>query len=102
MFYFVSDAPSFVLTDQDLDRIIDEVVDAKAQWKLIGVKLGVPKGELDSINMDCPDAAHKLMEMLAKWLQCKNNTTWKALAEAMGSAIVSREDLKERFLENHS
>ena len=81
---------------------MDEVVDAKAQWKLIGVKLGVPKGELDSINVDCSDSAHKLMEMLAKWLQRKNNTTWKALAEAMGSAIVGCEDLKERILANHS
>ena len=81
---------------------MEEVVDAKAEWKLIGVMLEVPKGELNSINIDCSDAAHKLMEMLAKWLQHKKNTTWKALAEAMGSATVGHEDLKDRILRNHS
>ena len=81
---------------------MDEVVDAKAQWKLIGVKLGVPKGDLDGIELDCSNVDHKLMEMLAKWLQHKKNTTWKALAEAMGSVTVGREDLKERILANHS
>ena len=81
---------------------MEEVVDAKARWMLIGVMLGIPPGELESINIDCSDAAHKLMKMLAKWLQRKNNTTWKALAEAMGSATVGRDDLKERILKNHS
>ena len=47
---------------------MEQVVDAKDQWKLIGVKLGIPPRELNSINIDCSDATHKLMEMLAKCL----------------------------------
>ena len=67
---------------------------------LIGVMLGVSVGELNGIEVDCLDVDHKLLKMLTKWLQSKKNTTWKALAEAMGS--VGREDLKERVLTNHS
>ena len=33
----------------DLDQVLEEVFDAKAKWKFIGLKLGVPKGELDAI-----------------------------------------------------
>ena len=32
------------------------------------------------------------METLDKWLQSGRSTTWKALAEAMGTATVGRED----------
>ena len=80
---------------------MEEIYDAKVKWKFIGVKLGVPKGDLDGIELDCSNVDHKLMEMLAKWLQRKENATWKALAESMGSVIVGRADLKERILANH-
>ena len=42
LFCYISDAPSFCLTDQDLDKIMEEVVDSKAKLMLIGVKLGIP------------------------------------------------------------
>ena len=101
-FYYISEAPLFGLTDLDLDKVMEEVFDAKAKWKFIGIKLGVPKGDLDGIDLDCSNVDNKLMETLAKWLQHKKNTTWKALAEAIGSATVGREDLKERILKHHS
>ena len=33
----------------DLVQVLEEVFNAKAKWKFIGLKLGVPKGELDVI-----------------------------------------------------
>jgi len=94
-----STSPS--LSDQDLDAVLEEVMDAKAKWKLIGLKLKVPKGELDSIERDGSDDLNRLMEVLAKWLQSRKNTTWKALADAMGAATVGREDLKQKILKKH-
>ena len=35
----------------DWDKVLEEVFDAKAKWKFIGLKLGVPKGVLDAIQM---------------------------------------------------
>ena len=82
----------------DLDQVLEEVFDAKAKWKFIGLKLGVPKGELDAIQYNGSSVGEKLMETLDKWLQSGRNTTWKALAEAMGAATVGREDLKQKLL----
>ena len=82
----------------DLDQILEEVFDAKAKWKFIGLKLGVPKGELDAIEYSNSSIGQKLMETLDKWLQSGRNTTWKALADAMGAATVGREDLKLKLL----
>ena len=77
---------------------MEEVFDAKAKWKFIGLKLGVPKGELDAIEYSNSSIGQKLMETLDKWLQSGRNTTWKALADAMGSVTVGREDLKQKLL----
>ena len=52
------------------------------------------QGDLDGIKCNCSNADDKL-ETLTEWLQSEKNTTWKALAEAMGEDIVGREDLKK-------
>ena len=81
----------------DLTKAFDEVYDAKAKWKVLGLKLGVTIGELDAIEMDS-NVDIKLMKTLAKWLQSGKNGTWKNLAEAVGADTVGRVDLKQRLL----
>ena len=85
-------------TDLELDQVLEEVFDAKAKWMFIGLKLGVPKGELDVIQYNGSSVGQKLMKTLDIWLQSGRNTTWKALAEAMGADTVGREDLKQNIL----
>ena len=87
-----------------MNKVFNEVYEAKDQWKFIGLKLGVSKGDLDGIksNYSNVEDKDKLLETLEKWLQRGTNTTWKALAEAVGSVVVGREDLKENILANHT
>ena len=84
--------------DQDLARVFDVVYDAKAKWKVFGIKLGIPIGELDAIESMGSNIDVKFVTMLAKWLQRQKNVTWKALAEAMGADTVGCEDLKQKLL----
>ena len=85
--------------NQDLSKVFDEVHDAKAQWKVLGLMLGVTIGELDAIELMGSNVDNKLMTMLAKWLQSGNNVTWNDLAEAMGAdTAVGREDLKQKLI----
>jgi len=63
--------------------------------------LGVPIGELDWIESSNQKDAINLSKTLNIWLGRGENTTWKALATAVGSSPVGREDLKKRILENH-
>ena len=74
---------------------------AKDRWKFIGLELGVSKDDLDGIESDYSKVKERLLEALAKWLQSGKNTTWKALAEAVGSDMVDREDIKDKILANH-
>ena len=74
--------------------------EAKDRWKFIGLKLGISKGDLDGIKSNCSDVDDRLLETLSKWLQSGKSTTWKALAKAVGSVAVGREDLKKKILVN--
>ena len=75
--------------------LVDEVYDAKAKWKVLGLKLGFSIGELEAIDTMGLNVDNKLMTTLAKWLQSGKNGTWKDVAEAMGVDTVGREDLKQ-------
>ena len=92
---YVTDSSS---SNLDLSEVFEKVYDAQAKWKVLGLKLGVPKGELDAIEYSNSNIEQKLMETLDKWLQRGRNTTWNTLAEAMGTATVGREDLKQKIL----
>ena len=76
-------------------------MESKAKWRYIGLKLGVSPGDLTGIASNSNNIDDKLMETLTKWLQGGKNTTWKALAEAMGSKSVQRLDLESAIMSNH-
>ena len=78
-----------------------EVYPAKAKWKFIGLNLGVPIGELDAIEGMSSNPGEKLMATLAIWLRRGIDTTWKALADAVGDKTVEHNDIKENILANH-
>ena len=98
LFAFIADAVSPNLNEQDLCSVIKEVYPAKAKWKFIGLNLGVPIGELDSME---GNPGEKLMATLAIWLRRGIDTTWKALADAVGANTVDHNDIKENILTNH-
>ena len=100
-FCCIADAVSPNLTISDLGEVVKEVCKAKDRWKFIGLELGVSKPDLDGIENDYSKVKERLLEALAKWLQSGKNTTWNALAEAVGSDMVDREDIKDKILANH-
>ena len=81
---------------------MEQIYEAKEQWYFIGLKLGVSKGYLDGIEYNFSKVDRKLAETLDKWLQNGMNTTWKALAEAMGTVTVGREDVKKKILAKYT
>ena len=97
-----SDVVSPNLTTCDLSEVFEQIYEAKDQWKFIGLKLGMSKGDLDGIESNCSKVDGKLLETLAKWLQSGKNATWKALAETMGSVTVGREDLMEKIIAKYT
>ncbi len=81
----------------DFDEVYSAVFDARAQWKPLGVKLGLQIDDLD--NMDKVERGNTeacLEKMLTKWLKTQSlNPSWAALVEALMARTVGREDIAD-------
>ena len=85
--------PENKLTSGDLGRVLEEVLDASAQWYNLGLQLKVRTGTLDKIRTQFPDPNDQLREMLKAWLKTGNNPTWKTLTDALRSRSVGASQL---------
>ena len=81
------------LTLDDLGQVMEEVLDVSVQWYHLGVQLKVRTGTLDNIQAQFPDPKRQLLEMLKTWLTTSDNTSWKALTDALRSRSVGASQL---------
>ena len=93
--------PGNKLTSDDLGCVLEEVLDASAQWYNLGLRLKVRTGTLDSIRKQFPDPKDQLREMFKDWLKTGDNPTWKTLTDALRSRSVGASrlvgDLKTKY-----
>ena len=95
------------MTEPKLKELVDDLHDAAAKWKAIGVQLELPMAELKIIDMenrgDCNAA---LNAMLDGWMRQLNNVTWEAVVEALKSKSVGEvalaRDIEQRRLRRAS
>ena len=89
--------PGNKLTLDDLGQMLEEVVDMSAQWYQLGLQLKVKVGRLESIQVQFSDPNRQLLEMLKTWLttsdNTSDNTTWRALIDALRSQSVGASQL---------
>ena len=78
-----TDAPSLV-------SLCEHVIpNYAADWHIIGIFLGVPNGELKSIEAGWPTNPKRCcMEMLQVWLDMDTIATWKKINAAINNTIV--------------
>ena len=73
--------------------MLEEVLDASAQWYNLGLQLKVRTGTLDSIRTQFPDPKDQLREMLKAWLNTGDNPTWKTVIDSLRSRSVGASQL---------
>ena len=74
--------------EEHLRDILHEIGSIKFKYWHLGLELGLPPGELNSLQMTCNnDTIRALSDMLLVWLkQCHGGTpTWSRLVEAVNS-----------------
>ena len=75
--------------DDDLAVLLEELINVRAKWYNIGMKLGVGVGTLNAIRIQYNDPSDCLRETLAAWLRARPTpTTWSKVVEALNSATV--------------
>ena len=70
-----------------------------ANWKYIGLILGLKEGDLSAIKSDHHDAKRCFREMLRLWLkQIEPPPTWSAIIDAMEYESLA-EELRKKYCE---
>ena len=83
----------------DLGDVVEAVWEARAKWYNIGLKLRIPPGTLDSIDMTANQNPDKCFTAVIKeWLNNdKPCPTWAAMSKALRSPMVGYGHLAEQL-----
>ena len=83
----------YITAERDLKDVCQEVIDTRSTYYQLGVALGIPVAELDSIRaVFCQFVDQALREVLQVWLKQRYNVqrhgrpTWRRLVEAVDSS----------------
>lgn len=66
-----------------LQELKKELKTISANWKNLGVHLGLPMPTLDKVEKDNTGVDDRLNDMLHKWLQSNAKGTWKNIVTAL-------------------
>ena len=80
------------LSSNDLRGVYNEVYEARAKWRRIGLELNLTHGTLDAIEQRNQDPADRMERVLIEWLN-KGKATWKELVKALFSIPVGKTEL---------
>ena len=80
------------LSSNDLRGVFNEVYEARAKWRRIGLELNLTHGTLDAIEKRSPDPADQLERVLIEWLN-NGMATWEELVKVLFSIPVGETEL---------
>jgi hypothetical protein len=83
-----------VLGEDDLRRVVNALHKMRAQWKDIGLQLGVEVHDLDDIRSSSRTQS-KLIKMLTLWLRSTPSPTWWNIVDALRHPSVNRLNVAE-------
>ena len=71
----------------DLGLLLEELIDVCGEWYELGMHLCL--GDMGAIiQQQASDIRDRLLEVLKTWLTASDNTSWKALTDALRSPSV--------------
>ena len=84
---------------------MSELRDVEAQWRPIGVQLGVPDAQLQNIQATHGHLGQTqcMMEMLSFWLKSTIEASWRYIVEALGKDPIYAtlvNSLKTKYLQS--
>ena len=80
-----------------MDTVCEELVEVRAKWRPIGLKLGLTSGTLAAIEQEKSKTFDRLEEVLLDWLRVTIGASWKQVIDALRSALVREIQLAEKL-----
>ena len=89
---------TIVITTPSLKEAIQYVAPHAADWKVIGIQLDIPTGELKCIEAGYPtNVKWCCNQMMEKWLEIDPDASWNKLIKVIESLLVSSTpDIQDR------
>ena len=81
----------------DLRLLLEELLDVRTQWYLLGLQLKMRVEILDRIRRELPNPRDRLLEMLKTWLTTAVKPSWKTLTDALRSRSVGESQLADHL-----
>ena len=99
----MSDHVEETLSEKDLFDIQEELHDARAKWRTIGLGLKLPPSDLEVIDRDKADCEEKFESVLLRWLKNGNECTWSTLYKVLSTRTVGKhviaKQIKEKYID---
>ncbi len=80
-----------------MGTVCEELVEVKAKWRLIGLKLRLTPGTLDEIEQEKSKPSDRLEAVLLHWLRVTTGASWEQVIDALRSALVVEIRLAEKL-----
>ena len=90
-----------LLTEEDADEILEELIPAKNESYMLGMKLKLPVYQLDSIRDQFTDSRERLLQTIVAFLRQESKPTWSVIVAALRSPVVNHQALATRVEKAH-
>ena len=85
-----------VLTEKDVQNILEELLPAQNRSYELGLKLNLPPHQVESIHSTYTDPRKRLLQIVIQFLsQLEPRPTWKVIVYALKSPVVNLPRLGE-------
>ena len=90
-----------ILTEEDADEILEELIPAQNQSYVLGIKLKLPVYKVDSIRDQFKDSGERLLQTIIAFLRHESKPTWSIIVAALRSPAVNLQALANRVEKAH-
>ena len=90
------------LRKEDLFTVHNELYDARAKWRIIGLGLKISPVDLDVIDQDKASTEEKLEAVIYRWLNNAKDCTWSKLSQVLSARSVGKDKLAEEIRKKYA
>lgn len=90
------------MTDDDAAKILEELLPAQNEARLLGLSLSLPIVQVDTIFQKYLDPRERLLYIIVAFLrQAQPKPTWRVIVDALKSPVVNHTPLANRVEAAH-
>lgn len=91
-----------MLKPEDASSILNDLIEAKNQYYVLGLQLNIPAHDLDAIKSEYSNPGDGLLQVILAFLRQDITPTWRVIIDALRTPSVNLHHLASRLEVSHS